>query len=593
MAKQSPKRSRAKREEVNLDRSYRSVSSSRKRRKNAQRGSSAGALLAICIAMIAIAAGIFAACFYVSSNEEEGLILENISIAGVDVGGMTKENAIDALRKATKNTYSQNNMIVRIGEDQVEISPEESDISLDIAAVVDAAYAYGRTGSAAQQQQEQATAMLSGYDLDLSSYLSMNTEIIKSKVNALGADYSSTLQQSSYAIVGEQPSLLESSEESDGQTLVITLGTPEYILDLNDLYSQVITAYHNNRFLVETDCPAIEPDALDLEAILDEVYVEPVNAAMDSKTFEVQEGSYGYGFDIATAQDLLDAANYGDVVEIPFIRIPPEVTAESLSSLLFRDVLGTYTAAETSDPDRDVNLALACQAINGTVLEPGDVFSYNDALGERTEANGYKPGPSYAGNETVYTIGGGICQVSSPLYYCALIADLEILERENHGFATTYMPLGLDATVSWGTLDFVFRNNMDYPIRIEAAASGGNVTVSILGTDNRDYYVKMDSTVLATYNYETTYRDMAADNQDGYADGDYIVTPYTGYDVETYRCKYSKETGELISSTLEDLSDYRRRDAIVCRIDGGSEVSPPPPDVSGSVSDNPGALPPE
>lgn len=593
MAKQSPKRSRAQREEEELERSYRNVSPSRKRTRKAKRGSHAGAVIAICIAMLAIAIGIFAACFYITNNVEEGLILENVSIAGVDVGGMTKDEALYAVRRATDNTYTQTTMIVRIGEDQVEISPAESGISLDVSSAVDAAYAYGRTGSAAQQQQEQTAAMLSGYALDLTPYLSLNTAVVKAKVNELGADYSSTLRQTSYEIVGEQPSLLESSEASEGLTLVVTLGTPEYVLDLNDLYSQVIAAYHCNRFLVETDCPAIEPDALDLEAILDAVYVAPVDATMDSKSFEVQEGSYGYGFDISAAQELLNAASYGDTVEIPFVRIPPDVTAESLSTLLFRDVLGTYTAAHSSDPDRDINLALACQAINGTVLEPGDVFSYNEALGERTEANGYRPGASYAGNETVYTIGGGICQVSSPLYYCALVADLEILERENHGFATSYMPLGLDATVSWGTLDFVFRNNMEYPIRIEATASGGNVTVSILGTDERDYYVKMDSKVLATYNYETTYRDMAADNEDGYKDGDYIITPYTGYDVETYRCTYSKETGELITSVYEDQSDYRRRDAVICRINDGTETTPTMPDVSGSVSDNPGALPPE
>ena len=113
MAKQSPKRNRAQREEEELERSYRKVSSSRKRTKKAQRGSRAGAVVAICIAMIAIAIGVFAACFYVTNNIEEGVILENVSIAGVDVGGMTKEVAIYAVQQATNSTYSQKNMVVR------------------------------------------------------------------------------------------------------------------------------------------------------------------------------------------------------------------------------------------------------------------------------------------------------------------------------------------------------------------------------------------------------------------------------------------------------------------------------------------------
>lgn len=591
MAKQQPKRKRYQEEDWELEQAYRRTSSRGRKHKKA-RGSRGGAILAICIAMLAITIGILAACFYVSNNVEEGLILKNVSIAGVDVGGMTKDGAIQLVTQAIGNTYSQKSMVIRIGEDQIEISPAESGASLNITAAVEAAYAYGRTGSAAQQQSEQNAAMLTGHQVDLTPYFTVNTSIVKEKINTIGAHYSSTLRQTAYELTGSVPSLGESDAEAEGLTLVITVGTPEYVLDLNKLFDQVITAYHSNQFLVETDCPAIEPNPLDLEAILSEVYIAPVDASMDMKTFEVAEGSYGYGFDAENAQALLDRAAYGETIEIAFKRIPPEITAESLSGTLFRDVLGTYTAANASDPDRDVNLALACQAIDGTVLQPGDVFSYNEALGERTEANGYRPGPSYAGNETVYTIGGGICQVSSPLYYCALVADLEIVERENHGFATSYMPLGLDATVSWGTLDFVFRNNMAYPIRIEATASEGNVTVSIIGTDDRDYYVKMETEVQSTYNYETTYQKMSADNDRGYKDGDFIVTPYTGYDVKTYRCRYNKETNALISRDYEDFSDYRKRDAVVCQIDT-EETTPTRPDVSGSVSDGPGALPPE
>ena len=315
---------------------------------------------------------------------------------------------------------------------------------------------------------------------------------------------------------------------------------------------------------------------------------------MEESTFTVQEANYGYCFDLDLAQAALQDAAYGETVEIPFQRIPPEILSESLSSVLYRDVLATYTASSESDADRDVNLDLACKAIDGIILYPGDRFSYNEALGERTEAKGYKPGPSYSGNDTVYTIGGGICQVSSSLYYCALVADLEIIERENHGFAPAYMPLGIDATVNWGTLDFVIRNNMDYPIRIEASASGGKVTVSILGTDERNYYVEIESKLIRTHSYSTTYEEMRSGNEKGYKDGDVIVSPYTGYDMETYRCKYNKKTKELISRELEDTSNYRKRDAVICKIVGSTQ--PPvttPPDLSGGISDSGGALPPE
>ena len=564
----------------------------------ANRGPNAAVAVAICLAAIAITAGLIAGCFYLmNQNKDDQQILANVSILGIDVGGMTKPVARYAVEAAIDGTYPKMNMVIAVGKDVIEITPAESGISIDVAAAVDAAYAYGRTGSANRQQEEQMNALRNGYEVDPAQFMTLNTKAIRAKINDLGSLYSSKFTQSTYEILGSKPELTESAEEPVCQTLVITLGTPEYSFDLEDLYQQVISAYYHNTFLVEAEYPAILPDPVDLEAIYEEYYAAPVNAVMDEKTFEVAPASYGYGFDLDLARAMLNDAKYGQTLEIPFARIAPEVLSESLSGVLFRDVLGTYTATSASDKDRDVNLALACKSIDGMVLYPGDLFSYNQALGERTEANGYRPGASYSGNDTVYTVGGGICQVSSSLYYCALMGDLTIVERESHAFAPAYMPLGVDATVNWGTLDFCFRNSTDYPIRIEASASGGTVTVTLLGTDERNYYVKITSELIRTHSYETTYQEMTADNKDGYKDGDVIVSPYTGHDVETYRCKYSKETNELISKDLEAVSNYRKRDAVICKIindsQGSEDGTVPPELIGGGIQDSEGALPSE
>mgnify|MGYP003301847625 CR=1 FL=1 len=536
-----------------------------------RQGPGAGAIAAICLATVAIVAGLIVGCIYILNHDkDDGLILENVSIAGVDVGGMTKEVARYAVEAATEKT-SQKNMVIRVGENQVEISPSESGVRLDIPAAIEAAYAYGRTGTSSQQQEEQMNALRNGYSVPTDAYMTLNKDAIQAEINDLGTNYSSTLKQSSYEITGTLPSLLESSEETEGLTLVITLGTPEYALDLDDLYAQVLAAYGSNTFLVEADCPAITPDPIDLEAIWNQYYVAPVDAVMEEGTFTVHEASYGYGFDLDLAKAALNDAAYGETVEIPFQRIPPEVLSESLSGVLYRDVLGTYTASSASDPNRDVNLDLACKAINGIVLYPGDRFSYNEALGERTESNGYKPGASYSGNETVYTVGGGICQVSSSLYYCALVADLEIMERECHAFAPSYMPLGVDATVNWGTLDFRFRNNTDHPIRIEANAEDSYVTVVLRGTDDKDYYVEMDYVILDEYQWETVEKILEEDNEDGYEDGDVIYNGWMGYSVDTYKYKYDKETDELLYCELESHSEYSKRDKTICKINKPEE----------------------
>ena len=199
-------------------------------------------------------------------------------------------------------------------------------------------------------------------------------------------------------------------------------------------------------------------------------------------------------------------------------------------------------------------------------MQPGDVFSYNDTLGQRTEEKGYRPGDAYVSGETVKTIGGGICQVSSTLYYCTMVADLEIVERDYHMFAPTYVPLGMDATINWGTIDFKFRNSTKYPLRIEASLEPDQVTVRLLGIDDKDYYVKLEYEILETIDFATVYKEMEFGNEGHYVDGDVIITPYTGYEVQTYRCKYDRDTDALISREEEAYSRYDPRDEVICKI---------------------------
>jgi len=535
--------------------SSRSASQRKRRRANSAviKRNRIIAIVAVCSAILAVLVAIVAGWFYYSSQEDNQTILRGITVAGVDIGGMTKNDAISAISLATQHTFTEVPMIVTVKDMQVTILPEESGAKLDIPALVETVCAY--------------TSIPASCDVDIIPYLHLDESAIQEKLNILGEAYSSTLSDTTWEILGQTPSLVPGEElENDTQVLRITIGTPEYGLDMDALYDQVLSAYNTNTFDVEAECSEIIPDPLDLAPIHDQVHTEPIDAVMDMKTFEVSTGSNGYTFDLSAAEALLAAAQYGEIIEIPFVRIPQHVTADMLSGLLYRDILGTYTASSASDENRDVNLRLACEAIDGIVLNPGDEFSYNETLGERTEDKGYMPGASYVGNDTVYSVGGGICQVSSALYYCTMVADLKITERDFHGFATTYMPLGMDSTINWGTIDFKFVNTTQYPIRIEASATGGTVTVRLVGTDTKDYYVKMEYEVLNTKPYSTSYQVMSADNSEGYKDGDVIVTPYTGYDVNTYRCKYDKETDALISKDFEAASYYRKRDEVICKI---------------------------
>lgn len=574
-----------KKEEAELERSYNSISPPKKKKsaKNRKR------IVIIClVSLLSLAIVLCAGYLYLSNISLDWVILDNISVAGVDVGGMTQRQAIDALSAATEDTYGHRNMIVTVLDKTVEI-PAEACSSLKIRSAVWAAYRYGHWGSESKRQEEQHKAITEGHEIDITPYLRLDTKAVKSKLEELGNHFNTTLSQSTYEIIGTAPD----------QKLVITLGVPEYGLNLNTLYNTVIAAYNTNRFEAEGHCGILEPAPVDLNAIHQESYQAPVDASFDKTTFAVIPHENGYGFDLEAAKAQLAEAAYGSTIEIPFRSIEPEMTADALSAVLFRDTLASYTATSGSSWNRDNNLKLACEAINGTVLYPGEVFSYNDTLGERTPERGYKPAATYMGDKTVDTYGGGICQVSSTLYYCTLMAELETVMRAEHSYANSYVPLGMDATVYWYSLDFKFKNNTNYPIRIEASASGGSTTVKLIGTDEKDYYIKMESETIDVYGYKTEYKEMPANNPEGYRDGQYITTPYTGYFVKSYRCKYDKQTNELISREFVEDSKYNSRNAVIVKIveetppaTDGPDNSTGKPGTGGSITED-GALPPE
>lgn len=478
------------------------------------------------------------------ANEEA---VDGVTAAGVDLSGMTAEEIKTALEPIAE-LYETESMTVRIGEQTYSLSPVDTHASLDTDAAAD------------------AILNADPGEFDLSPYLTLDTAYLQGLVEEWDAQYNIPAEATTWTVLGEMPTLAPTAEEPECQTLVLTKGTPGSILDCDGLYGQILDAYMTRTFEAEAVISEGEPEIFDVVTVYDQYYIAPVDAVMDMTTFEVTAETWGYGFDVETAQAAWDAAANGEEIHIPFFRIAPETTADALSSLLYRDELASYSTKHTSDSNRNNNLKLACKSINGTILFPGQTFSYNGTLGERTAAKGYLAAGAYSNGQVIQEMGGGICQVSSTLYCCVLEADLKVVYRQNHSMTVSYVPLGMDATVDWGNIDFKFQNNTNYPIKILASVSGGYVHIQILGTDEKSYYIEMTNEVVETYNYETVYREMYADNAEGYKDGDVISSPSTGYKVNTYKCKYDKESGALISKTKESTSTYKKRDQVIVRI---------------------------
>jgi vancomycin resistance protein YoaR len=323
----------------------------------------------------------------------------------------------------------------------------------------------------------------------------------------------------------------------------------------------------------------IAPESPDIGKIYKEVYRAPADATVKTAPGEgitVLPHVTGVDFDTDAVTQWLEE---GDTPELslPLTYTQPKITQEALSIALFRDELSSFkTSFSGSSQNRSNNIALCSGAVNETVLLPGQSFSFNATVGERTPERGYLEAGAYVGGKLVESVGGGICQVSSTLYNAVLLADLKITDRSNHSMTVGYVRTGLDATVNWGTIDFAFENTREYPIKIRMWTEGTTLFAVIVGTKTNDYTVTIRREILSQ-----TPRETVVTVNPNLAPGT-TVTVEAGHDgssVQTYRV-VTDGAGNVISSTPEAKSTYRRvNKQIESGPDPVSAANPSPPPV--------------
>ena len=526
-------------------------------------------LCLIPVLVLLLAAGIFGIVPYNRLTRDDGLILPNVELAGISIGGMTKEQVYSAVKPLSDALQTQS-MTVDLEGTEVTLSPALTGASLNVDRLYEDAYSYGRTGSPWDYYQTKKAAQNTLLRLSLYDYLSLNTDAIREELENAASQMSSQFHESTVSLEGTRPALdIENlDEDAPGQVLVITIGTPGFQIDTAEIYEKILTAYGSGTYTVEAQRRQILPKAIDPEELYRQYAVSPIDAKADPVTDEVIPEVYGYDFDLNIAKQLLSQAKPGQTVEIPFRYVTPSVLSITLREARFADVLAQVQTYQSSNFNRCTNLRLACEAINGIVLNPGDVFSFNGSVGERTEEKGYLPALAYVGGESADDIGGGICQVASTLYYACLHADLEIVERWCHMYPSDYVPYGMDATVYWGYLDYQFRNNTDHPLRIDASyESDGYVTITLRGVDDKTTYVEMEYVITAYIDPKEVYQTFTKENAGDHYDGEILQQPLSGLCVTTYRCRYDKQTNQLISREYEDSSRYDAHDKIIVKIE--------------------------
>ena len=500
-------------------------------------------LIAVSAVLAALIVVYLALCVWVSAS---GSTLPRTTAAGLDVSGLTREQLQSELETGLTALYEGQSLRFTVEGVDGTYEIDGSVVSPDVPAAADGAWTLRQGGF-----------LSGGWRLLRALALGNQVEVPVSFTSQGEAEVDALLSGLESELGGQ---VLETTWEVSGDALVFHMGEPGRAFDMAAVKADILDRFARQDFSDFQISPAItDPAPVDAQAIHTQLYALAQNATLDRETYEVVPSVTGIDFEPSAVQEALEGAQWGEELSVPITVTEPTVTTEALQESLFRDVLGEATTSVSGSSNRKSNVKLSASVCNGIILLPGDVFSYNDTTGSRTADKGYLPAPSYVGGKSTDEIGGGICQTSSTIYYAALLSNLKIVERANHMYDTGYIPLGMDATVWYGSTDFRFENDTDYPIKLVTSYQNSRLTVQIYGTKVDDTYVKMTNKVLSSTPWETEYK---VDPSLPVGSTKTEQTPYTGYVAEAYRNIYSGD-GELISSTLESKNTYRSRNKIV------------------------------
>ena len=532
------------------------------------------ALILIAVLCAVLLALYCALCAFGGSGDT---LRDGTAVNGINIGGMTKEQAVSALTEQLAGTtsvegtdYSAIDVVPDIPDAQTYTVDLSGCLSFDVTDTVEQAWAHDHGGMFLSRGIRFLTSLGGGKSSHVAPQAADAAQV-RSALEATGILTLNTTTQTTYALTDT--------------TLDFTMGVSGVSVDENALIQKILDNTAKGDYSsITCEMVSADPDPVDMQVIHDALYAEPANATLevaDDGSYTVTDSVQGIDFDVAEAQSILSAAQPGETVSVPLNRQAPAIDTATLKANLFKDVLGEYTTSVSGTADRRSNVQLAAQKCSGTILLPGEVFAYNQVVGQRTEAAGFKKAGAYSNGETVQELGGGVCQDSSTLYCAALYANLEIVERHNHSYVSSYGPSGMDATVSWGGPDFQFRNNTDYPIKVVASYANSKVTFQIVGTKTDDYSVKITTETISTT--APTVQEVPDDTLEA---GTTQVADkgHTGYKVQSYRHVYDAN-GNVVYEGKESLSSYKMTPKV---IHVGTKVAETPaPDTP--VTDTPAA----
>ncbi len=493
---------------------YRPVRPGRPRRRGGSRFHfSRNTLLVICVVVAIVVISIIFVSAHSGDREIDpsDIFADNVTVQGVSVGGMTASEARVALSPVIKEMMAEAVVQLKVPAPDNAADSEEDDSNETGADEADG------TGTSTATQVVEYTATQAGISVDVDSALQ------------LAMQYS----------VNEAP---RSTEDAPLKEFTLL-----YTLDEDVLKASL-----------EADAPSWSVPAKDATYVLK---TENDEASLTTSAEPVkEEGTEGIEVDIAALTTGISetvAAQSFALIEAPLTTTEPDVTAAELPEI---EVIGAYSTTYSSSTDaRMYNIWKISSILNGQSIAPGETISVNEVVGPRTEEGGWALAPGIENGVYTDQAGGGICQVSSTLYIAALKAELDIVDRTHHTIPSTYVPLGLDATISTDWPDLELGNNTEYPILIgiNCDVPDRTVEVKLYGYKPRDYTLRFESVVVAT---TPAPADEYIANEE-VAPGLPVLkmAPHDGYTVDVYKIWYDMDGEEynrerIYSDTYKPLS---------------------------------------
>lgn len=504
----------------------------------------------ICIAIIIMIFSTIFAFLNISSNK----IAKGVSVKNIDLSGLTIEEAKSKLSEAL-NIELNVALELDYQDFKTTFDTNQIEYSYKIDDAVTEAYEVGRDKSLIENNYNLLKANLFGNNLEINS--NYNEESLSYIVKDIGTKLPGLVEEPSYY--------------REDKELVIEKGNDGIEVNSEQLKNDILEDIKNrNANEIQADTTARKIDipvnekkasAIDIDKIYSEVHCEPKDAYYETDPFKIYKEEDGVDFAISV-DEAKEKISSEDKTEyrIPLKLTPAKKTINDIGTEAFPYKISEFpTRYDATNINRTQNLSLATGKINGTVLMPGETFSYNQVVGKRTIDAGYKDAKIYENGKVVDGLAGGICQVSSTLYNAVLLANLEIVERTNHSFTTSYVKAGRDATVVYGVKDFQFKNNRNYPIKIEGSVGSGILTFKIHGIkEETEYEVKIVPYTTGTIPYTTqTITDTSLQP------GETVIeqSGHAGCKVTTYKQLWLN--GTMVSNELLSNDTYNAMQTII------------------------------